>query len=264
MSVDHSAPPQAEWSVGPFDGDDERSLVVLLALNVKLHMKSYSDTGTPNPEFALMSYKKLAHQYDATCRLIDPVRRKTIELLGLSKGETVIDIASGTGLSLPALSQAVGPQGRVIAVELCPDMAAIAQHRIEVNHLDNVTQIVASMEAASIDDSADALLFHYTHDVLRSSAAIERIFRAAKPGARVAIAGFKLPTDWRRVFNPWHRHRACGYLSTFEGVHAPWDRLLPYVSDFQIHQEIFIGSGYIATARASGSTMVTQALSQTA
>ena len=227
-------------------------------------MKSLRDSGKPNPEFALASYKKLAHQYDATCRLIDPVRRKTIELLGLCEGETVIDVASGTGLSLPILSQAVGPQGRVIAIELCPDMAAIAQHRIEIDHLDNVTQMVASMETASIDISADALLFHYTHDVLRSGAAIERIFRAAKPGARIAIAGFKLPTDWRRVFNPWHRYRAWGYLSTFEGVHAPWDRLLPYVNDFQIHEEIFVGSGYIATARASDSTMVAQSLSQTA
>jgi ubiquinone/menaquinone biosynthesis C-methylase UbiE len=226
-------------------------------------MKSLRDSGKPNPEVALASYKKLARQYDGTCRLIDPVRRKTIELLKLSNGETVIDIASGTGLSLPALSQAVGPKGRVIAIELCPDMAAIAQHRIEVNHLDNVTQIVAAMETASIDGSADALLFHYTHDVLRSGAAIERIFRAAKPGARVAIAGFKLPTDWRRIFNPWHRYRAWGYLSTFEGVLAPWDRLLPYIDDFQIHQEIFIGSGYIATARASGSTIVTESLSQT-
>lgn len=238
-------------------------MVVVAKIALRSNMKSLRDSGKPNPEFALASYKKLAHQYDATCRLIDPVRRKTIELLKLSKGETVIDIASGTGLSLPVLSQAVGPQGRVIAIELCPDMAAIAQHRIEINHLDNVTQIVASMEAASIDISADALLFHYTHDVLRSSAAIERIFRAAKPGARIAIAGFKLPTDWRRIFNPWHRHRAWGYLSTFEGVHAPWDRLLPYVNDFQIHEEIFVGSGYIATARARGSTMVTQSLSQT-
>ena len=226
-------------------------------------MKSLQDNGKPNPEFALASYKKLAYQYDATCRLIDPIRRKTIELLALSKGETVLDIASGTGLSLPALSQAVGPRGRVIAVELCPDMAVIAQHRIEVNHLDNVTQIVASMETASIDSSADALLFHYTHDVLRSSAAIERIFRAAKLDARIAIAGFKLPTDWRRIFNPWHRYRAWGYLSTFDGVHAPWDRLLPYVSNFQIHEEIFVGSGYIATARASDSTMVAKSLSQT-
>ena len=211
-------------------------------------MESHIDSGKPNPEFALTSYKKLAHRYDATCRLIDPVRRKTIQLLGLSKGETVLDIASGTGLSLPVLSQAVGPQGRVIAIELCPDMAAIAQHRIEINHLDNVTQIVASMETASIDISADALLFHYTHDVLRSRAAIERIFRATKPGARIAIAGFKLPADWRRVFNPWHRYRAWGYLSTFEGVHAPRDRLLPYITDFQIHEEFFVGSGYIATA----------------
>lgn len=237
--------------------------VIVPEITLRSNMKSPRDSGKPNHQFALASYKKLAHQYDATCRLIDPVRRKTIELLGLSKGETVIDIASGTGLSLPALSQAVGPEGRVIAVELCPDMAAIAQHRIEMCRLDNVIQIVASMETASIDGNADALLFHYTHDVLRSGAAIERIFCAAKPRARIAIAGFKLPTDWRRIFNPWHRHRAWGYLSTFEGVRAPWDRLLPYVNDFQIHEEIFIGSGYIATARASDSLMVSPSLSPT-
>ena len=236
-------------------------MLILPKIALKSNMKSLRDSGKPNPEFALASYKKLAHQYDATCHLIDPISRKTIELLRLSKGETVLDIASGTGLSLPALSQAVGPRGRVIAIELCPDMAAIAQHRIVVNRLDNVTQIVASMETASIDGSADALLFHYTHDVLRSIAAIERIFRAAKPGARIAIAGFKLPTDWRRVFNPWHRYRAWGYLSTFEGVRAPWDRLLPYVNDFQIHEEIFIGSGYIATARVTESTMLSRSLS---
>ena len=225
-------------------------------------MKSHIDSGKPNPEFALASYKKLASQYDATCRLIDPVRRKTIELLALSKGETVIDIASGTGLSLPVLSQAVGPQGRVIAIELCPDMAAIAQHRIELHHLDNVVQIVAPMESATLDVCADALMFHYTHDVLRSNAAIERIFRAVKPGARIGIAGFKLPTDWRRIFNFWHRHRAWGYLSTFEGVYTPWDRLLPYIHDFHIHEEIFFGSGYVATARAWSSNMVTSSKSE--
>lgn len=215
-------------------------------------MKSLSDNGKPNPEFALVSYKKLARQYDSSCHLIEAIRRKTIGLLTLDKGETVIDIASGTGLSLPLLSQAVGPAGRVIAIELCPDMAAIAQQRIKENHLDNVTQIVAAMESANIAARADALLFHYTHDVLRSPAAIERILRATKPAARIAIAGFKLPTDWRRIFNPWHRHRAWGYLSTFEGVHLPWDRLLPYVSDFTIHEEFFVGSGYMATARAWG------------
>lgn len=160
-------------------------------------MKSFRDIGRPNPDFALASYKKLARQYDASCRLINPVRRETIDLLALSKGETVMDIASGTGLSLPSLSRAVGAQGRVIAIELCPEMAAIAKRRIAVQQLNNVTQVVAPLETAAIEVSADALLFHYTHDVLRSATALERLFCKAKPGARIAIAGFKLPTDWR-------------------------------------------------------------------
>ena len=212
-------------------------------------MKLYNDSGTPNREFALTAYRRLAEHYDRTCRLIQPVRQRTIQRLQLTAGETVIDVASGTGLSLPALSAAVGPGGHVIALELSPEMAAVAQQRISERSLGNVLQIVAPAEDAVIPCRADALLFHYTHDVLRSEAALANLMKSAKAGARVAIAGFKLPTDWRRAFNSWHRWRAWGYLSTFEGIYWPWSLLTQYVNDFQLHEENLLGSSYIASAR---------------
>ena len=219
-------------------------------------MTIYTDTGKPNSEYALESYKELAHRYDAACHLIQTVRHNTIEQLTLVEGDTVFDVASGTGLSLAALSRKVGRRGRVIAIELSPDMAAIAQRRIQTERLKNVEQVVAPVETATIGRQADALLLHYTHDVLRSHAALERLFKQVKPGAHIAIAGFKFPTDWRRVFNQWHRYRERGYISTYEGAHAPWDRLLPYVTHFKVHEEFFMGSGYIASARAKGSIEV--------
>jgi len=211
-------------------------------------IKTVQDFGdAPNRAAAIESYRKLAARYDASCWMVEPGRLEAIALLQLHPGQTVLDVASGTGKSFPALAHAVGASGRVIGVEQSPDMARIAQQRIEDLGLANVRQIVAPVEEALIDEPVDALLFHYTHDVLRTPAALVRLFGAARPGARVVLVGFKLPTDWRAVFNPWFRHRARGYLSTFEGIHAPWSHLLRYVPDLKIERERFFGSGYVAT-----------------
>jgi ubiquinone/menaquinone biosynthesis C-methylase UbiE len=207
----------------------------------------------PNRRAAIESYRKLAAGYDATCWTVEPGRRRAIERLQLRAGQTVLDVASGTGKSFEALSRAVGPSGRVIGIEQSPDMARIAQRRIDDLALANVQQIVAPVEEAAIDAPLDAVFFHYTHDVLRTPAALARVFGAARPGARVVVVGLKLPTDWRAVFNPWFRHRARGYLSTFEGIHAPWSHLLSHVPDLKIEGERFLGSGYLATGSVAPS-----------
>ena len=215
--------------------------------------RTVQETGDgPNRDAAIESYRRLAAEYDATCKATEPGRMEAIARLDLRPGQTVLDVASGTGKSFPALAQGVGPTGRVIAVEQSPDMARIAQQRIDELALANVLQTVAPVEEASIDGPVDALLFHYTHDVLRTPTALVRVFGAARPGARVVVVGYKLPTDWRAVFNPWFRHRAKGYLSTFEGIYAPWSHLLRYVPDLRIERERFLGSGYLATGTVSG------------
>lgn len=207
---------------------------------------AHEEAGGPNRLAAIESYRKLAAGYDASCWTVEPGRLEAIALLHLREGQTVLDVASGTGKSFVALSWAVGPSGQVIGVEQSPDMARIAQQRIDGMALVNVRQIIAPVEDAVLDSPVDALFFHYTHDVLRTPAALERLFGAARPGARVVVVGFKLPTDWRAIFNPWFRHRARGYLSTFEGAHAPWSGLVRYVLDLKIEHERFLGSGYVA------------------
>ena len=211
----------------------------------------------PDRQAAIESYRKLAAGYDASCWAVEPGRLEAIALLHLREGQTVLDVASGTGKSFPKLAHDVGLTGRVIGVEQSPDMARIAQQRIDALVLKNVRQIVAPVEEAAIDASVDALFFHYTHDVLRTPAALARVFAAARPGARVVVVGYKLPTDWRAVFNPWFRHRAKGYLSTFEGIHEPWSHLRQHVPDLKIERERFLGSGYVATGTVAGESPAT-------
>ncbi len=202
----------------------------------------------PDPQLAIERYRAHAPGYDATARRTMPLRRRTIGRLHLQSGDAVLDVACGTGLSLPLLSEQVGARGRVIGVELSPEMFEQAQARCRQTKLGNVTLINAAMEEASIERSLDAILFNYTHDVLRSPAALARIFSAAKPGARVAVAGMKLPPWYLAPLNPIVRARARPYMTTFDGLNRPWSLLDAFVESFEWHHTIFT-TNYIGWGR---------------
>ena len=201
--------------------------------------------GPPDRAHALDSYRRISCDYDRATRAIERKRRRTIELLQLRPGDTVLDVACGTGLALATLSKAVGPTGRVIGVEQSSEMIAIARRRTTTLALSNVILVQSPVEETPIPGQMDAVLFCYTHDVLRSAPALRQVFASARPGARVAAAGAKLYPSWLGVLNLWVRFRIRGYLSTMEGLDRPWSLLAEYVPDFALRETTFVGSGYI-------------------
>jgi demethylmenaquinone methyltransferase/2-methoxy-6-polyprenyl-1,4-benzoquinol methylase len=223
--------------------------------------RRWPDAAAPDRRLALERYRTHAAHYDASAQRSMPQRRRTIARLALAPGETVLDVACGTGLSLPLLAAAVGPRGCVIGVELSPEMLAIARDRCERAGLANVRLVQAAMEDAGLDRRLDAVLFNYTHDVLRSPAALVRIFAAARPGARVAVAGMKLPPWWLAPLRPLVRARARPYMTTFEGLARPWDRLEPYLASFTWESRAlatnYIGWGTVKESPAAAVTAPT-------
>lgn len=174
-----------------------------------------------------------------------PLRRKVVAMLGLAPGETVLDVACGTGLSLPLLRDAVGPAGRVVGVEVSPDMIRLARDRVAAAGWVNVTLLESSMEEAGLESSFDAVLFNYTHDVLQSPPALARIFAFARPGARVAIAGIKHPPGWLFPLRLYRLIKARPYVTTLRGLDRPWRLLEPYVADLRI-EPVMLGTNYLA------------------
>ena len=170
-----------------------------------------------------------------------------MQLLELSTGETVLDVACGTGSLLEALAHKVGPQGKVIGIEQSSEMLALARKRLQGLALANVLLIEAPIEEARLSTVADAMLFCYTHDVLRSPKALKNLFSFAKPGTRVALCGAKFYPRWLAPLNAWVRWRAYGYLSTVEGLDRPWSMLATYCPDFAVADTYFWGSGYVGT-----------------
>jgi len=176
----------------------------------------------PDPRRAVAQYRRHAAGYDASARRTMRLRRRAIDWLELAPGERVLDVACGTGLSLPLLAERVGAAGQVVGVELSPEMIGQARARVAQAGLAQVVLIEAAMERAPLEGRFDAVLFNYTHDVLQSPRALDNVFAHVRPGARVVAAGVKHPPAWLfplRLLRLW---KARPYLTTFRGLGRPW------------------------------------------
>src|SRR5712692_10249923 len=94
----------------------------------------------PTRERLIETYRTKAKHYDITSRFY-PVpgypqraqRLRAVQALGLRPGDSVVDIACGTGLNFPLLEVMIGPDGCIVGVDLTDAMLARAQDRIETN-----------------------------------------------------------------------------------------------------------------------------------
>jgi demethylmenaquinone methyltransferase/2-methoxy-6-polyprenyl-1,4-benzoquinol methylase len=202
----------------------------------------------PNTVKAVRLYRDHANGYDASARRTMWIRARTIAKLDLCPGDRVLDVACGTGLSFPLLREAVGAAGEVVGIEVSPEMMSLARQRVTKAGWQNVTLLESSIESADIPERLDAVLFHFTHDVMRSPAALKRIFAAARPDARIAFAGMKYAPWWMAPVNLIVRAQARPYMTTFEGLDRPWNLALPYLREFERHSVLF-GTGYIGWGR---------------
>jgi ubiquinone/menaquinone biosynthesis C-methylase UbiE len=199
----------------------------------------------PDHAAALGQYRETAAGYDRHMRTYRRWQAKAVERLELRPGETVIDVACGTGLNFELLEAAVGAEGVIVGIDLSPDMLAQARARVAEHGWDNVHLIEASVEEAQLDVEADAALFSFAHDVLQSPAAVENVVRHLKPGARVTSVGAKLGPRWNVIVNYFVRRAAHSYITTFSGLDRPWRELERHTGTMQ-HRDLAFGGAHLA------------------
>lgn len=207
----------------------------------------------PNRSRSVADYRQLASTYDASCRRIGHIRTAAVNALALQPGQTVFDIACGTGATLLELSRRVGPHGKVVGIDHSPEMAAIAWQRIAASGAKNIELLVEPIESAIVGHRADALLFCFTHDVLQSKRALHNVFSMAGQGARVVTAGAKLAAWWWAApLNGWIHWRGRRYRTTERGLLRPWESLKEYCPDIHVMETFNFGTSYVAEGTYPG------------
>jgi len=94
---------------------------------------------------------------------------RVIEALALSEGDHVAEIGAGDGYWLPWLAEAVGPSGRVYAVEVEDDLAEALRRRVARESLANVVVIRGEygdpkLPDGRIDLAMTCLTYHHIED----------------------------------------------------------------------------------------------------
>jgi ubiquinone/menaquinone biosynthesis C-methylase UbiE len=154
-------------------------------------------------ERLIETYRKKAKHYDVTAWLypapgypLRAQRRQAVQALGLRAGDTVVDIACGTGPNFPLIEEVIGPGGRIVGVDMTDAMLAQAQERIETNGWRNISLVQADAAGFDFPAEVNAILSTYAlTQVPECAEVIARGSAALHPGGRWVVLDLKIPDN---------------------------------------------------------------------
>jgi demethylmenaquinone methyltransferase/2-methoxy-6-polyprenyl-1,4-benzoquinol methylase len=203
-------------------------------------------------------YRKKAKHYDITSRLCPAPgyphraqRLRAVQALGLRAGDSVIDLACGTGLNFPMIEKMIGPSGRIIGVDLTDAMLARAQGRIETNCWSNVSLVQADALYFDFPTGVDAILSTYAmSQVPECAQVIAHGAAAISRRGRWVVLDVKIPDDTPG----WLAQLGTAIVRPFASIdewvmRRPWETIRAAMQEELADvswTELFFGSAFLA------------------
>jgi len=125
-------------------------------------------------------------------------KRKTIELSGVRPGNTVLDLAGGTGDLTKAFAKRVGSTGQVVLADINESMVRVGRDRlINEGIAGNVDYTITNAEALGFPDNTFdvATIAFGLRNVTNKDKALEELYRVLKPGGQLMVLEFSKVTQ---------------------------------------------------------------------
>ena len=118
---------------------------------------------------------------------------KLVEQLKLRPRDVVADIGCGTGYFCRRLAAKVGPHGRVLGVDIQPEMLNLLTNQMAAAGISNVVPVLGTItDPGLLTNSVDlALMVDVYHEFDHPFEMMQAITRALKPGGRVVFVEFR-------------------------------------------------------------------------
>ena len=150
--------------------------------------------------------------------LVDnPIRRRylrpILDRVGIRPGERVLELGPGPGVFTVEAARRVGPQGRLFAVDIQPEMIAQVEERVREAGLTNVETHVADAYQLPLDDASvdRAFLVTVLPEVPDQARALAELRRVLRPGGLLSITEEFTDPDYPFVFETIRRVEAAGF-----------------------------------------------------
>ena len=168
-------------------------------------------------------------------RMIEAFGAAALRAAAAQPGERVLDIGCGCGSSSLALAQAVGPQGRVLGVDISQPMLAVARQRSASAGAGSLSFCEADASAIDLPAGQDLLFSRFGLMFFDAPAAALRHLRGAlRPGGRCAFVCWRAPRD-----NPWAMAPLMAARQALGITPPPADPLAPgpfaFADDARLH-----------------------------
>jgi ubiquinone/menaquinone biosynthesis C-methylase UbiE len=128
------------------------------------------------------------------------VNERLVEKADPQPGQTVLEVAAGTGDLGFLVAERVGNQGRVISTDFAPEMVDVARRQSEARGLTNVEHRVLDAQSMDLeDDSVDGAVCRWGYMLMADpAAALQETRRVLRSGSPLAFAVWATPDR-----NPW-------------------------------------------------------------
>ena len=127
---------------------------------------------------------------------------KLIDKLEITKGSTVLDLGCGTGLLAKVLSERVGPEGRVVAVDPDEERLKIAREKYSANNIEYIQADDKTFPAGQYDLIFCNVVIHWIPD---KESLFKRVYMNLHPGAQFTFTTsdgeIAIPAIGRRFFD---------------------------------------------------------------